>query len=126
MKRLDGTGPTGEDQERRLEGILGRLAVPEDSSADLEDHRSMALDQGSECRLCPRASRHELGQQEPVTVTRDRPFRAESLDLPQHRSPSIARHFPGSADISASLELPQENMPAGVCHNTGFPGKWRA
>ena len=34
----------GEDEERRLEGVLGVVVVPEDPAADAPDHRAVAMD----------------------------------------------------------------------------------
>ncbi len=40
-----------QDQERRLEGVLGIVVVADDRAADPPDHRAVPLDQGRESRL---------------------------------------------------------------------------
>ena len=41
----------GEDEERRLEGVLGVVVIPEDPAADAPDHRAVAPDDRLEDRL---------------------------------------------------------------------------
>jgi hypothetical protein len=57
----EGTRLAGEDQERGLEGILGRVPVAEDPPTHAEDHRAVTPQQGCERAFLP--IRRESGQQ---------------------------------------------------------------
>ena len=46
-------GLAGQEQERRLEGILGVVRVAEHLAADRQDHPTVAADQGLEGRPIP-------------------------------------------------------------------------
>ena len=54
----------GEDEEGRLEGVLGVVVVPEDPAADAPDHRAVAMDDRLEDGLLPPC--HEAIQELPV------------------------------------------------------------
>jgi hypothetical protein len=43
--------PAGQDQERRLEGVVRRVGVAQDAAADAQDHRPVPAQQGLEGRL---------------------------------------------------------------------------
>ena len=47
----DGLALPGQHQERRLEGVLGVVMVPEKTSADAPDHRAVTSKEGLESRL---------------------------------------------------------------------------
>jgi hypothetical protein len=47
----ESAGPSGEDEENRLEHVLGRVVVACDPASHPEDHRSVSVDQGGECVL---------------------------------------------------------------------------
>ena len=49
----DRARPPGEDEEGRLEGVLGLVSVAEHAPADAEDHRSVAEDQHPEGSFLP-------------------------------------------------------------------------
>ena len=54
-------GPSGQDEEGGLEGILGGVAVLQDAPASLEHHRPVPLDQGFEVLLPPPLDRPRTG-----------------------------------------------------------------
>ncbi len=45
------TAPSGQDQERRLEGVAGVVLVAQDGQAGAQDHRTVPIDQGREGHL---------------------------------------------------------------------------
>jgi hypothetical protein len=47
----DGSALPGQHEERRLEGVLDVMMVPEETSADAPDHRAVTSKEGLECSL---------------------------------------------------------------------------
>jgi hypothetical protein len=52
-------GPPHQDQERRLEGVVGRVVITEDATADPEHHRPVPAQQKTEGRLSRGTPCHE-------------------------------------------------------------------
>ena len=79
-----------EDQERRLERILGGMRIAEYSPADGQHHRAVPRHQGHEGRLVALSAKppHELRVGQP----RDGPLAEQPFDLPQHGPRVHRRH----------------------------------
>ena len=89
----EGPGLPDQDQERRLERILGVVRVGQDAPADAQDHRPMPLDQDREGqlgRLAP-IGREPL-QELPVGQLADRPDVEERAELPEDSPILSDRH----------------------------------
>ena len=71
----------GQDQEGRLEGVLGLVRIAQDAAADAQHHRPVPLHQLGECllgRLVP--TREESLEQ---LLVAERPGHAELIEGPQ-------------------------------------------
>ena len=80
--RSDRAGRAGEDQERRLGGILGLVVVAGDLPAGAPDHRPVPLDEGRERRLGDvRRTAEEALEQGTVREAGGRPDPEQSLEL---------------------------------------------
>ena len=74
-------GLPGQDEEGRLEGVLGVVRIAEDAPADGQDHRPVSRDQGREGRLV--APGGEAGEQLGIGEARGTPLGEQPLNLPQ-------------------------------------------
>jgi hypothetical protein len=88
------TCPADQDQERRLEGVLGIVFVAKSSPANAENHRAVAREEGGECQLgglslASPESFQELLVRQPADGpgVEERPDMLERLSLytPRHR-----------------------------------------
>ncbi len=88
----------GQDQERRLEGVLGLVRVAKDLAADAEDHRAMTFHQGGEGDLGGLiASGCEAIEELRVAQADNRPGVEERLEMPQASTGSSVVHGNGSS-----------------------------
>ena len=107
----------GQHQERRLEGVLGVVVIPQDPTADAPDHRAVTTDQGLERRLFSMGC--EPLQEPPVRKSSERPHAEERLEFPAgnlHAAglPVLAR----STDIVGLYLLTTRSSPVSYA----FPG----
>src|SRR5262249_19071321 len=99
-----------QDEERRLEGVLGVVVIPEDAPAHAPDHRAVPPHQRFEGR--PRAAADEALQQLPVG---EGSFFAAQQGLAQLRDQSIQGAIGhDSLGVSAACPLPL------YCHRPGI------
>jgi hypothetical protein len=86
----DRAGPLGEDQEDDLERILSVVRVAQHLLADAQDHWSVSLDQGRECRLL--APARESLEQGRVAQGADGARVEKCPEASEHASRLIAYH----------------------------------
>ena len=107
-------GLAGQQQERRLEGVLGVVRVAEHLAADRQDHPPVPADQG--LRTPPDRRRDlEPLEQLGVRLAPDRPVLVEAADIPR----AASRAEPRSSSISSRLatrHLQYEGRTRGVDH----------
>jgi len=73
----DRPAPAEQDQERGLEGVLGRVSIAQDAAADGQDHRPVSMDQDSEGPLAPGLAGEEVRHELPVGPRPHRPQEEE-------------------------------------------------
>ena len=88
----DGGGLLGQDEEGRLEGVLGVLGVAEDAAADGQHHRPVPAHQGREGGVV--AAGDELAEQLPVR---------EAAAVGQRRLAEPPEHHPHATRLHARL-----------------------
>ena len=88
----------GQDQERRLEGVLSLVRIAKDLAADSEDHRAMTFHQGGEGDLGRLIlSGCETIEELRVAQANNRPGVEERLEMPQASTGSSVLHGIGSS-----------------------------
>ena len=101
----DGSDATDEDQERRLERVLGVVRVMKPVATDAQDHRTVAEDEDLESRLGRRvATAGEPLQQLTVGQPGGRPDVEKRLDFAQERGRSSRGHPGLPSSRSRSLQ----------------------
>ncbi len=81
IRIVDRARPAGQQQERRLERILGQVAVGQQMATDAQHHRPMPLDQGRERRLGCLTTVGELIEQAAIGRCTQRPDVEERANL---------------------------------------------
>lgn len=75
-----------QDQKRGLKGILGRLLIIQDATADPQDHRTMPVQDSLESPLRDRAaSGHEVFQQLPIAKAAERSHLIKGVEVMNER-----------------------------------------
>ena len=104
----DRSRSSGEDEERRLERILGVVVIAEDPVANAPDHRGVTVDEGLENRLF--AVHKETFQKLAIGQPVDRPQAEQNLDLTSRRVQSAEFHREAPVP---RIPISQELLPGG-------------
>ena len=88
------TGPAGQHQEDRLEGVVGLVTITQNLPANPVNHRPMPLDQGAKCLFPSLITLQEAVEQLSITERRGGVATEERFQISPHRLHPDCRHRP--------------------------------